>query len=67
MERARTHPLYLTVFVLKICLNCEDELMRSIHGVKEILQAKWAGAQGGAGHEELSEEAEKILKKAGSK
>ena len=47
MERARTHPLYLTVFVLKICLNCEDELMRSIHGVKEILQAKWAGAQGG--------------------
>ena len=41
--------------------------MRSIHGVKEILQAKWAGAQGGAGHQQLSEEAEKILKKAGSK
>ncbi|XP_023320457.1 uncharacterized protein LOC111695373 isoform X2 [Eurytemora carolleeae] len=42
-----------------------NELMRSIHGVKEILQAKWAGAQGGAGHQQLSEEAEKILKKAG--
>ena len=41
--------------------------MRSIHSVKEILQAKWAGAQGGAGHQQLSEEAEKILKKAGSK
>jgi hypothetical protein len=42
--------------------------MRSIYRVKEILQSKWgSGAEGGRPQEELTQEADRILKKALSK
>jgi len=43
-----------------------NELMRSISQVKEILSSKWAGTvDSNKSHEELTQEAEQILKRAG--
>lgn len=48
-----------------------DELMRSLDQIKSIVHAKWTKSNGGEAaslsQEELTQEAEKILKRSSSK
>jgi hypothetical protein len=54
--------------VVDLVISILAELMRSIYRVKEILHSKWgSGAEGTRPQEELTQEADRLLKRALSK
>jgi hypothetical protein len=60
--------MVLNVVVDLVIFFILAELMRSIYRVKEILHSKWgSGAEGTRPQEELTQEADRLLKRALSK